>query len=245
MNAVELKAYYEAQLERDLEPPVADHVNVEATRLVLRASRRLPPGELREAGAPETWAWSDLELDDPESVRVYGDTEPWDHMVFRRWVQYVQPDHDVVVAGNAAVSGLSRRNLTRVSRAPARRKILVVGPHEADRRGVVDSEGWDVVRSTLYAPGDPPLLITHIPLWRVPPGCVNLHGHLHPQRMPAVDRHIGIAFQALMTKPMSLAEARWLAADLLAKPRDPHRLFGSSGTPRRPSGRPGAAGPSK
>ena len=33
--------------------------------------------------------------------------------------------------------------------------------------------------ATLFAPGDPPLLLTHVPLLQVPHGWVNVHGYVH------------------------------------------------------------------
>ena len=42
-----------------------------------------------------------------------------------------------------------------------------------------------------YAPGDPPLLLTHIPLVKVPLGAVNVHGHIH--QAPVTDTpHINV-----------------------------------------------------
>ena len=218
MNPLELKTLYEGQLAADLEPPVAGHVKEAATRRLLRASRRLPAGELRTGDHPETWVWSDLELDDPESVRVFGGTEPWDRYVFVRWLQHVGPRDLVIVLGNVSVTGLSRPNTKRLRGMPGR-KILVVGPDEADRDGVVETEGFDEVWSVLYADGDPPLLMTHVPLWRVPEGCVNVHGHLHPRLMPAVDRHIAIAYQSVLCRPQALSRLRRIAADLVKEGR--------------------------
>ena len=36
---------------------------------------------------------------------------------------------------------------------------------------------------------DPPLVLTHIPLLKVPAGAVNVHGHLHRAAGPT-DRHV-------------------------------------------------------
>ena len=40
---------------------------------------------------------------------------------------------------------------------------------------------------TLYAAGEPTLLLTHMPLRNVPDGCVNVHGHLHNRQPPFED----------------------------------------------------------
>lgn len=62
MNATTLKTLYEAQLEKDLQPPVHPHVDRRATRCMLYISRRMPAGELKEANPGRIWIWSDLHL---------------------------------------------------------------------------------------------------------------------------------------------------------------------------------------
>ena len=39
--------------------------------------------------------------------------------------------------------------------------------------------GSDGASMTLVVPGEPTLLVTHMPLWSVPAGRVNVHGHVH------------------------------------------------------------------
>ena len=61
----------------------------------------------------------------------------------------------------------------------------MLGNHDVDpvnRRFEVDRRDIG-----LYAEGDPPLLLTHIPLRHVPAGSVNVHGHLHVQEAPTPD----------------------------------------------------------
>ena len=55
--------------------------------------------------------------------------------------------------------------------------------------------GLDEIHSVLYADGDPPLLMTHFPLRRVPEGCVNLHGHLHNATVQDSTRHINVCVE--------------------------------------------------
>ena len=65
---------YKRQLAEDLEPPVAKHVDRLGTRRLLNASRRMPPGKLREQDDPAVWIWSDLlrKQDDP-AVWIWSD----------------------------------------------------------------------------------------------------------------------------------------------------------------------------
>ena len=67
--------------------------------------------------------------------------------------------------------------------------------------------------STPY--GDPPLLMTHFPLRRVPEGCVNLHGHLHNATVRGSTRHINVCVEQVHYRPRSLTAIRRLAKHLV------------------------------
>ena len=79
-----------------------------------------------------------------------------------------------------------------------------VRPVEVDRTAV-----------TLAAPGDPPLLLTHVPLLQVPAGCVNVHGHVHEKESPSRNRHIKVSVEQLNYRPAKLSDIRRLARRLL------------------------------
>ena len=67
---------------------------------------------------------------------------------------------------------------------------------------------------TLLLPGDPPLLVTHVPLVRVPAGAVNVHGHTH-QRPAAGPQHINVCVEQLGYAPVRVGAIRRLAAGRL------------------------------
>ena len=64
---------------------------------------------------------------------------------------------------------------------------------------------------TLAAPGDPPLLLTHVPLLLVPAGCVNVHGHVHQKESASRNRHINVSVEQLNYRPARLSDIRRLA----------------------------------
>ena len=68
---------------------------------------------------------------------------------------------------------------------------------------------------TLAAPGEPPLLLTHVPLLQVPHGCVNVHGHVHQKESPSRNRHINVSVEQLNYRPAKLSDIRRLARRLL------------------------------
>ena len=67
--------------------------------------------------------------------------------------------------------------------------------------GPVETDGFDEIHSTLYAAGDPALLLTHMPLRNVPEGCVNVHGHLLNQEAPLRVQHINLSVEQLRYRP--------------------------------------------
>ena len=113
------------------------------------------------------------------------------------------------------VHGLWGRRLARVRQAPGR-KILVYGNHEITSTGLVETNGFDEVHSSLYVEGDPPLLLTHVPLRVVPGSCVNIHGHLHHTHVPGKTRHINVCVEQLQYRPKALSarQPREPAGDL-------------------------------
>ena len=72
---------------------------------------------------------------------------------------------------------------------------------------------FDIRMTTIavYAPGDPPLVLTHVPLQRVPHGAVNVHGHLHHHPAPSHDQHLNVSIEQLDYRPVRLDDVRRLA----------------------------------
>ena len=75
--------------------------------------------------------------------------------------------------------------------------------------------------TTLFAPGEPPLLLTHVPLLQVPAGCINVHGHVHGKQPPSSNRHINVNVEQLNYRPARLSDIRRLALRLLMEEPSP------------------------
>ena len=148
---------------------------------MLRVSRGMTPGALYGHDHARTWVWSDLHLGHTKTIeafrRPFGTADEMNDTIFRNWEQVVAPADTILILGDVTVHGLWGRRLARVRQAPGR-KILVYGNHEITSTGLVETNGFDEVHSSLYVEGDPPLLLTHVPLRVVPESCVNIHGHL-------------------------------------------------------------------
>ena len=114
--------------------------------------------------------------------------------------------------GDAAKGRTAQPSLERLGALPGI-KILVFGNHDRSARG------FDRVVGSLYSHGDPPLLLTHVPLRRVPAGCVNVHSHLHAAKVKGSVAHINVSVEQVGYRPQPLDRIRRLAR-LLERGRD-------------------------
>ena len=81
-------------------------------------------------------------------------------------------------------------------------RLLVVGNHDRDVRGRVEPASTRPVGRALCATA-PPLVLTHIPLLKVPVVAVNVDGHLHRAAGPT-DRHINLSVEHTDYAPVGL-----------------------------------------
>ena len=72
---------------------------------------------------------------------------------------------------------------------------------------------------TLVIPGEPTLLVTHIPLWNVPAGRVNVHGHVHNNEALRPGPFVNICVEHTGYRPLPLEAVRKLANRRLEDPR--------------------------
>ena len=95
----------------------------------------------------------------------------------------------------------------------------VFGNHDIDYTGAVCNPGFDEVHPTLYVDSDPPLLLTHMPIERLPDGFINVHGHTHNNLAPLSPFHINVCVEQLRYRPVDLNRVLALARALLARAR--------------------------
>ena len=151
------------------------------------------------ASAPErTWLWSDLHLSDPSvllgSGRPFGSVEEMNRHLLRNWRRCVGAGDTVICLGDVAhPGGLARRLLVLdLAECPGDR-LLVLGNHDRDVPALRRAGFHKTCRTALCAT-DPPLVLTHIPLLKVPAGAVNVHGHLHRAAGPT-NRHVNVSVE--------------------------------------------------
>ena len=86
-----------------------------------------------------------------------------DAALLEAWRSAVGTDDVIICAGDVALAGaLGRKRLAVLAGCPGR-KLLVRGNHDFSRSGLPAAAGTDQAAMTLLLPGDPPLVVTHMP----------------------------------------------------------------------------------
>ena len=154
------------------------------------------------------WIWSDLHLRHANIIkycdRPFDTVDEMDRQLLATWKSTVGPGDVILNAGDVALAGrLTGQHLQDVRRAPGM-KILVAGNHEFNRKNrSVTPHGHDAVAPMAIIRSDPALVITHVPLLEVPPGWLNVHGHVHNKHERS-DRHINVCVEKTGYHPIRL-----------------------------------------
>ena len=222
----QLRSVYVEELSRALGPPIHKSLNATQMRAMVH---RADDGDpiLFEKPDERTWIWSDLHLGHDFSLgafsRPFHTAQAADKAMHRAWVDRVADDDTIICLGDVSVDGCLRpHHVIRWRQAPGF-KVLVLGNHDIDPINRIKL--LDIERTTLAltAPGDPPLLLTHVPLIQVPHGAVNVHGHIHDKPAPTPNRHINVSVEQLGYAPANLKDVRRLARRLLEGRKMPSR----------------------
>ena len=221
-GAERLHELYVKELHEALRAPVDRHMPSVQTKALIQAAETLGPGTVGTADA-ETWIWSDLHLGhEPSRIafqRPFKSAAAADYAMMEAWKERVGERGTIICLGDISVDGDALDHHQKWWADSPGRKWLVLGNHDIDpvnRRFTVDRK--DVV---LYADGEPPLLLTHVPLRDVPAGTVNVHGHLHRHESPTEDQHLSVCVEQLNYKPVRLSDIRRLARLLVKGQRVP------------------------
>ena len=167
-----------------------------------------------------TWIRSDLHLGHEDSLaafdRPFRTPDHMDQAMRDAWYEQVDVDDTIICLGDVGVDASIRVDHQAWWREAPGAKWLVLGNHDVDRVNQVLPVAVDGTAIALFAPGEPPLLLTHVPLLQVAPGCINVHGHVHGRESPTSSRHINVSVEQLNYRPARLSDIRRLARRLLA-----------------------------
>ena len=218
MAAERLHALYVDELRQSLLPAVHPTTNKLQIEALIRRARTSEPATHTEPDAT-TWIWSDLHLGHEHSRTVFGRPFPTaaaaDQAMMLAWDQHVAEDETIICLGDVTVDGEALEHHQQWWRKAPGTKWLVLGNHDVDPVNRIHPFEIDRTAVTLHASGEPPLLLTHVPLLHVPHGAVNVHGHLHEQEAPTPNRHVNVGVEQLNYRPARLSEIRRLARRML------------------------------
>ena len=82
--------------------------------------------------------------------------------------------------------------------------MLVIGNHDEHELDVLAAAGFEEQCRLALTATEPPLALRHEPLRRIPPGAVNVHGHVHAGTEAA--RHINLTVEQTDYAPIRLSE---------------------------------------
>ena len=162
-----------------------------------------------------TWIWSDLHLGHERSIkpfqRPFESAAECDAALWTAWNEVVEENDTIICLGDVSVDGEADATHHKEWAEARGTKWLILGNHDAlpiNRIWLFDIRTTTIA---IYAAGDPPLVLTHVPLQRVPHGTVNVHGHLHHHPAPSQDQHVNVSIEQLDYRPVRLDDVRRLA----------------------------------
>ena len=165
------------------------------------------PIEIIGADPDRTWIWSDLHLSDRGALeafdRPFRNIHAMNRELLANWRRSVRPSDTIICLGDVAhPDALADRRLMLDLRELGGERILILGNHDLDRTALAGA-GFAAQHQLALCDTDPPLVLSHYPLRRIPPGAVNLHGHLHEGAEPT-RLHINLAVERLDYRPQHL-----------------------------------------
>ncbi len=188
-SAEAVRDLWEAELE--LESPATTQTSEETRLATLMQEAPIP---IISSPPERTWIWSDLHLADRSVLaawnRPFRNIEEMNHHLLREWSRRVHADDTIICLGDVAHPDAwrDRRLVLEMRNCPGER-VLILGNHDHDTEGLHAS--------------DPPLALSHLPLRRVAPTAVNVHGHIHRGKAPS-RRHFNVSVERTDYSPVGL-----------------------------------------
>ncbi len=108
--------------------------------------------------------------------RPFRTADDMDKAMRDAWYELVDVDDTIICLGEVGVDSSIRLEHQTWWRQTPGAKWLVIGNHDVDRVNQVLPAAAGRAAVMLFAPGDPPLLLTHVPLLQVPPAASTCTG---------------------------------------------------------------------
>ncbi len=133
------------------------------------------------------------------------------------WHEQGAEGETIICLGDVTVDGEALAHHQQMVAEGTGREVARARQSDVDPANQIRPFEIDRTAVTLYAAGDPPLLLTHVPLLQVPHGAVNVHGHVHEQESPTPNWHVNASVEPLGYRPARLSEVRRLARRLVER----------------------------
>ena len=124
-----------------------------------------------------------------------------DHLL-EAWRRRVEDEDLIICVGDVLHPEAQPATVSALRSCPGRR-LLVLGNHDVGDRDLLRDVGFVDQRVAVLCATDPPLALTHVPLRRVPPTAINVHGHLHGAPAPS-PRHLNVSVERTDYAPIRL-----------------------------------------
>ncbi len=207
---------YRQHLNAGLHGQLADNHGSRTFRHMLGVLEQLPASCVAHDD-DRVQVWSDLHLGHANILkytgRPFADVADMDACLRRRWLAAARAGELLLCLGDVAMQGALQEATWRMIADASGDNMLIVGNHDLNSRGKLRVSGFDALYSLMIAPGEPMLVLTHMPLSQAPDGWVNVHGHLHaapPTRSP----HINVSVEQTGYRPLPMTQVRALAREL-------------------------------
>ena len=155
-----------------------------------------------------TWLRSDPHLGDRVALgasrRPFRDVAHMDRELLARWRAAVPAGGILLWLGDVAhPDAWQDPRFERDLRACPGERLLVLGNHDLELHAELAAAGFERQYAAVMLDTSPVLVLTHVPLSRIPPTAVNVHGHLHAQPAPT-ERHRNVSVELTGYAPLRL-----------------------------------------
>ena len=171
-----------------------------------------------------TWIWSDLHLGDLAMVeawnRPFRNLTHMNRALLAEWRRRIRSSDTIICLGDVAHPDAWRdhsRLQLDLTGCPGER-LLILGNHDFHTREELALAGFDKQYAAAVCDTRPVLILTHMPLSRVPTDTVNLHGHLHAALGPT-RHHRNLSVERTGYQPVRLSEVLASFNDVDARAR--------------------------
>ncbi len=155
----------------------------------------------------QSWLISDTHFFHANIGRYCNRPDGWQDLIVENWNHFIQPGEIVFHLGDLA---LGKKEDTETLVPLLNGKLyLMRGNHDRRGKAFYENLGITLVKDpySIVLFSRPGLVFSHRPISPLPPGVLNLHGHIHNNPSPEVGpRHINLSVEVREYRPWRLVD---------------------------------------